>query len=565
MLSNMPDAIRSRANEARCPFHEDRHASGSIHQGDNGYFRFTCHSDGCRYSDSIIGVIAKVDGIEAGEVLRRLRNDSRKFGGNVKAYSSIEELKSAMPGEVEAVYQYTDPITQKPDMIVFRCRTAEGKTFRQCRPENGGFVMQAPPKPWPIYNRARIRLADTVVIVEGEKAVHCLHEYGIIATTSPGAGKAPYADWTLLSGKNLILWPDQDEAGHNHMRQVEEILQGLTPAPRISILDPAELDLAEKEDVVDYVRVLETVRTERVKIQQALYDALSKAKPRGICTALAEQYEAEINGTRRAVAWPGVLIGGPTKALLPGAITILCGGPGASKSLLLLEAATFWHREGIPIALYELEDSREYHLRRMIAQQSKQQGMTDPDWTAANPEETRHILAEYEPLAESMARCIEVCPETMPTLAQIAEWVRQKAKAGCRIIAIDPVTAAEHTTSKQWEEDNTFLQQVKRAATEYDCSIILVTHPIKDYDCPDMNKLAGSAAFARFAQTILWLEIHDKKVHEVKTACGTIETEHNRTLHILKARNGKGQGMRLAYSLDPQSITFREHGVIVKG
>ena len=108
------------------------------------------------------------------------------------------------------------------------------------------------------------------------------------------------------------------------------------------------------------------------------------------------------------------------------------------------------------------------------------------------------------------------------------------------------------------------MQQVKRAATEYDCSIILVTHPIKDYDCPDMNKLAGSAAFARFAQTILWLEIHDKKVHEVKTACGTIETEHNRTLHILKARNGKGQGMRLAYSLDPQSITFREHGVIVK-
>ena len=125
-----------------------------------------------------------------------------------------------MPHPVDTVYQYVHPDTSKVEMIVLRMVKPDGdKDFRQARPEGSGFVQQAPAKPWPLYNRARIRNADTIVVVEGEKCVHALHNCGIVAITSPaGAGKARHADWTPLAGKNCVLWPDKDESGRAHMK-----------------------------------------------------------------------------------------------------------------------------------------------------------------------------------------------------------------------------------------------------------------------------------------------------------------------------------------------------------
>ena len=39
---------------------------------------------------------------------------------------------------------------------------------------------------------------------------------------------------------------------------------------------------------------------------------------------------------------------------------------------------------------------------------------------------------------------------------------------------------------------------------------------------------------------------------------------HNRTLHILKARNGRGQGCKIAFNFDPNSLLLDEYGLIVK-
>ncbi|MHC4206332.1 MAG: hypothetical protein ACYSTT_16900 [Planctomycetota bacterium] len=120
-------------------------------------------------------------------------------------YPDIEALKATMPYLVEDTYEYTHPNTGLLEVLVLRLKSPEGKTFRQARPVDGGFVQQAPAKPWPLYNRARSKTADTVVVVEGEKDVHALHKFGVVATTSlAGAGKAEYADWAPLAGKNII-------------------------------------------------------------------------------------------------------------------------------------------------------------------------------------------------------------------------------------------------------------------------------------------------------------------------------------------------------------------------
>ena len=81
---------------------------------------------------------------------------------------------------------------------------------------------------------------------------------------------------------------------------------------------------------------------------------------------------------------------------------------------------------------------------------------------------------------------------------------------------------------------------------------------------PDMTALAGSAAYSRFAQTIFWLHSHEPKTSKVKTACGVLDTVHNRTVHILKARNGRGSGMQFAADFVSENLTLNEFGLIKK-
>lgn len=557
-----------RGNACKCPFHDDKRASAGIYADTDGIWRFKCHS--CGAGGDLFDVRALVGGQPLSEILKATTGQIRRSNGEgkmtkpqAKVYKTIDELKKAVPGTVEAVYQYTDPGTGHPDMIVIRSKTADGKTFRQCRPCNGGFEMKAPPKPWPLYNRKRIQQADTVVVVEGEKVVHALHEYGVIATTSPaGAGKSEYADWQPLAGKNVILWPDNDELGRKHIRQVEAILEKLEPSPRISIIEPNDLDLQHKEDAADYADYIEQLKIAGADVRAGLQEALSRAKPKGVSAKLKEQFENIISGNYTAIELTWLTAHKLTKALLPGAVTLLCGSPGASKSFMLLQAAAYWLDNGVKFALYELEESREYHLQRALAQRAGIAKITDPDYIQQNPEQARNALSEHHEFIEALGRCLYACSDSQPTLDQIGDWAEQRAKAGCRIICIDPITAAAQS-AKPWLEDSAFLQRIKRVATEHSCSFLLVTHPKKEVGAfPDMNALAGGAAYSRFSQTIFWLHSHNLKTSKVRQACGTIETEHNRTLHILKARNGRGQGLALACEFSKQDLTLNELGTI---
>ncbi len=556
-----------RGKYFRCPFHEDHKPSAGIYMTEAGHWRFKCQS--CGASGSVFDVIARNEGKTIEQVLKaHSGGPGPKYGGQkssterlAKTFKTIEELKAALPG-TEAVYLYTNPDTNKPDMIVLRAQTPSGKTFRQARPCGaGGFEMKGPEKPWPVYNRVRIRAADTVVIVEGEKCVHALHEQGITATTSPGgAGKAGHADWQPLAGKNLILWPDNDKAGRKHMKQVEEILEKLEPAPRISAIEPADLDLLQKEDAADFI---EQAKTAGLEIRTELYNVLQGAKPKGIAAGVSDRLEAIISGKLEAVPLPWVTTSSLTKALMPGTVTLICGSPGASKSFMVLQALSKWLESGTRACIFELEEDRDFHLMRAIAQRSGQAEFTDPDWIRANPHEARRIYSENEEFLEKMGRCLWACPDIQLTLEQLAEWVQERAERGYRVICIDPVTAAAQNP-KPWIEDNFFLQQIKRTATGYGCSVVLVTHPSKTMSLPDMTSLAGSAAYARFSQTILWLENHRPKSSKVRMACGTDEQQHNRTLHVLKARNSRGHGMSLACEFNSESLTLYEYGLITK-
>ncbi|MBN1126943.1 MAG: AAA family ATPase [Sedimentisphaerales bacterium] len=559
-----------RSNGAiQCPFHDDRNPSAGVYRGDDGVWRFKCH--GCGFGGDIFDVRARALNKPLGEVLpKRDQKPQRDKQDNAKHYAEWDLVLADVPGRIEQVYRYTNPTTGHEDLIVIRYIPEDGKKkFRQVQPVPGGFALKAPPKPWPLYNRTRILQADTVIVVEGEKCVHALQSIGITATTSPcGAGKAEYCDWSPLAGRNVVLWPDNDSNGREHMHTVRRRLETLTPKPGLTMVEPFEMGCDIGKDAADVItELMHTVHGNTGEANRLLMQGLQRAaRPVGPAGDVQEVIEQTIRGERKTIGWPWTNIADLTNALLPGTVTLLCGDPGSAKSFMLIEAVAWWHAQGVKVAVYELEEDRSYHLLRALAQLANQSDVTDCGWVARNAEQARQMVAENQDKLDSLGFCIWEAPDRQCSRKELVEWIEARAKDGCRVIAIDPVTAVAEVENT-WVADSEFMSRIKHISRQYGVSLVLVTHPKKTRKAgpPQIQDMAGGAAYERFAQTILWLQhLKGYKSMPVMTACGTTAIEFNRSVYLAKTRNGRGAGTEIAFRFDGQSLRFAEQGVIVK-
>lgn len=562
--------IKADGREILCPFHDDQHASGGVYEDEHGVWRFKCHAASCGFCGDAWDVLARAENRPLKEVLKennpdsianlRARRDATEKAPP-KVYDSIQAIEAIVPGKLEGRYAYTNPQTKQADLVVLRFRKDGKKQFWQVSPRENGWVLQRPGGKLPLYNRIELAGADRVVVVEGEKCVHAVRAAGHVGTTSPmGAGKASYADWTPLAGKAVYLWPDNDEGGIKHMQDVAEILDHLTPACRLHWIDPAGLNLPAKGDVADF-----TASIDKTLAHSAVESVLDTAAAMGAARELAELMEDTISGKRSAVSWPWRELTGTSKALLPGTVTLFCGAPGASKSFAVLQALRHWYENGVRSAVFELEEDRAYHLNRLLAQECEQGELIDTDWVKDHPDEVRRRMQEHRDLLNAVGRMIYSAPDAQIDYRTLAEWTEARAKEGNRVIVIDPVTAVAPQRDV-WVADSEFLFRIKTIAREYQCSILLVTHPRKGVKGGgSMDDLAGGAAFQRFSQTLMWLEfLKVPKTFQVKTACGPATVQCNRTLHLFKCRNGRGTGSAIAMQWCGDSLKLAEQGVIVR-
>lgn len=561
----------------RCPFHDDHRPSAGIYQGKDGVFRFKCQASDCGFCGDIFDVRARITGRPLAEILLEAIGETESQQAPAKRYSSpasneqskvypdFDSLRAALPGQIVSEHHYVNPVTGQDDLIVFRCQVNGEKSYRPAHRVKGGFVLAASPKPWPLYRLPEVEKSDTVVVCEGEKCGDLARGYGIVATTNAfGAGKAEHADWTPLAGKNVVLWPDNDVAGRNHMKQVQAILETIEPKPRVSWIEPGQLDLQEKEDLADIVSQLRTLEKNEAEITAELRKIIGKAKPLGPLDKLQQRIRAIATGEYRVVSWSWPMLGNLTQALLPGTVTLLAGTVGASKSFMLLQAVLYWLDQAERIAYYVLEGDRAFHLSRALAQLSEVGNLTDVEWVAENPLVAETLVKEHSKKLERFSGHLWASDNLgAETLEQLAEWIEAQAKLGRRLIAIDPITALSRM-AKPWIADPAFLKSIRKTSTNYGCSVILVTHPTKDTLEPTLQNLAGSAAYQRFVDCIITLQNHEPKESRVKTACGSTDMEHNRTVGIEKARNGKGTGIRLAFEFSRDSLTLKELGIISK-
>lgn len=285
---------------------------------------------------------------------------------------------------------------------------------------------------------------------------------------------------------------------------------------------------------------------------------------------LANLLEAQIDGRFVNLPWPWPWLTDLAQSLTPGTRTLVVGGAGASKSLAVLQALRLWIELGIKVAILALERGRDFHLARVLAQRVGIADVTKSAWVREHPDMVRALFAEHREYLNRMGKAIFTIPRQF-SLAQGAEWIEQQAAEGARIIAIDPATALSRGR-ESWIEDEQFLARVEKVARTSGASIILVSHPKKGgTNLPDLDNIAGGAAWVRFSDSVIWLESHDAKLGTIRTACGTDEQKYNRTLWLLKTRSGEGEHLRLAYRFqsgkdesDDGALVLRELGILVK-
>lgn len=271
----------------------------------------------------------------------------KKFGIQKQAQVSLQPARF-----MSACYDYIDEHGE----VRYQVRRYEPKTFRQCRPDGkGGWLYNMDGVEALPYNLHQIlaRPDDPVFIVEGEKAAEKVATIGLLATTSHGGAKKwqPVLNkW--FEGRNVIVLPDNDEAGKAHADMVVANLFGV--ANRIKRVELP--DLPEKGDIVDWL-----VSNDRDALMGAVKATpVIEAAPEPVAEAddynndnnsdLFEFVGADYIRNMPPIDW---VIGEGDKGIITQhGLSVMYGAPGAGKSFVALDMAlsictgTPW--QGIP-------------------------------------------------------------------------------------------------------------------------------------------------------------------------------------------------------------------------
>jgi DNA primase len=191
---------------ARCPAHDDRNPSLSIREVD-GKVLVRCHA-GCAQQ-------AVIDALKS-RGLWQCRDDT------------------AERRRIVATYDYNDEYGE----LLYQVMRYEPKAFHQRRPDGRGGWIWKKGQRQVLYRLREVRETPIVFVVEGEKDVETLRSWGFVATTNAGGASAPWLrQYTeVLSGREVILVPDSDQAGRERVARIARALIGTVS--RLVIFEP---------------------------------------------------------------------------------------------------------------------------------------------------------------------------------------------------------------------------------------------------------------------------------------------------------------------------------------
>lgn len=110
-------------------------------------------------------------------------------------------------------------------------------------------------RPRPLYNLHLItqNTSATILVVEGEKTCDALQKHlnpskTVVTTWMGGADGCHHTNWKLIDGRNVIYWPDNDDAGIKAMIKISEIVSAaVSKFVNVPSEYPKKWDGADKE------------------------------------------------------------------------------------------------------------------------------------------------------------------------------------------------------------------------------------------------------------------------------------------------------------------------------
>jgi hypothetical protein len=467
----------------RCPFHEDRQPSMSLNV-EKGVWN--CHA--------VCG---------GGGVLEF----EKKFSNcdTATAWANIGDLcgvrnENLFQQKPEAVYQYTD----EDAAVLFEKLRFPGKRFVQRTRDAGGkWAYKLDSVRRVLYRLPEVVRASDVILCEGEKdadRVSALKLSGhpraplsrVAATTNfDGAGKWRPEYSPYMTGKHVVVLPDNDPIGKNHARQVAASVSPYALDVRIVELpglgehgDVSNyLDLHNAEDLLNEIRKTPRWKPECGNLLIDAPDFLSAFSPE--------------------ISW---FVDGLIQV---GANGFICAPPKVGKSWLAVDLALSlalglpWlgfdvHRP-VKTALITREDNpglTRWRMDRLLAGKNK---------TMADLEGRLYVNSREQ----SPAFCLDNVELFAPMIAEL--------KAVQPEFVILDVFNILHSAD---ENDNTemrrILEDLNRLQREVGCAIGVVHHFNKSAEGSLTQRLRGSGAIAGWAEWLIGIEAADEHIRKMQ-------------------------------------------------
>jgi len=242
----------------------------------------------------------------------------------------VKELEKRH-GPRSALWTYHDA-QGEPVGLVLRWNRSDGqKDIRPVSRHPDGWSNSGMPEPRPLYGLPDLAAAETIYVVEGEKAAEAARSIGLIATTSAHGSQSPgKTDWAPLAGKTVVILPDNDAAGKAYAEAVATLLGDLKPPPMVKVVElpglPAKGDIADwieaQIDCVDHGSLrnkVESLATAAQPIERSTHDVPDRFRPFPVY-ALPQPLRGFVTAGSKAIGCDPSFVALPLLAAVAGAI-----------------------------------------------------------------------------------------------------------------------------------------------------------------------------------------------------------------------------------------------------
>lgn len=491
---------------ALCPFHDEKTPSFSVNPSKGVYYCF-----GCGQKGSVIDFVMKQENLSLPQAMKKL--------------TKTEQVETAK--KIVDRYIYRD---EKGDEL-YRVLRYEPKTFRQCRVVDGKPVWSLENVRRVLYRLPEITKASQVILTEGEKDVSTLVNLGFEASCNAGgAGKWLDAYSETLKGKDIVICPDNDEAGKIHVDKLVECLSGKVKSIKIIKVPDGFKDVSEWNPKADDITRL---INDGVNVQGINIPIYSMAE-------MEQSYKEFVQSVDKNTLnfdWLPSLKK-HVRGLVPGEVIAILADTGVGKTAIVQNIA--YHARPLKVLLFELELADSLIFERFTQIRYKVDGhmvenayKNGTNLSAKDDDKTNHIFT---------------CPMSRQTPETIEKFIIQsELKIGAKpnVVIIDYVGLIKGEGNSRYEKLSHIAEEIKRIAKATKTIIIIASQihrkgddddEIYLHDAKDSGSIENSAGLVIGA----WKESQEKMI-----------------LKILKNTKG-GSGWKIPCNFNGKTLTITE-------